>query len=245
MLFLLPIYVGCYLYFYTFLSGCSELRKELDILPFIEQVSTDARAAFEALSQGWITVENARVEMITSRLAFGIESLHSEILLRSIVESSVHMGVNITMYALVGETDPPHLYQLTESSFLAYQSGPEYPGTYQLSVYTITIAYCMNGFKHSIAEACAKDFNSVPFYNKYRFGLQTRFKIHSHHTGGLSLTDQIHTWKNAIVNPEKDRMLGIQVSRTFVDILNQLDDPQQQRITLKKDFPVSIHVVHP
>jgi hypothetical protein len=189
--------------------GCSGSKNPPNINSLLSDVPLGLKFILSALNEGWVEGENNSVEMATLRSNFQLESLHSEILIRAFIQSVNYPNKSSHTFSLVGETDQPYLYQLAESSFLSHRITPHFPETHELSLWTVTIAYCMNGSKHSVSDGCVDDFNSVPFSKKFQFGLETRFKIQNHRDPHASIPEQIRDWRRSIINLENDRILGI------------------------------------
>jgi len=224
------------------MHGCSSGHNSPTLSKTLSQAySGEYGHIMQALNVDWVSFPHASVAVSNSRSDSMIETLYAELVLRYLANTPTPSRWEILDYTLSGESDEPYLYQLVESTFVTQKRGSSISEGNHVDAVTVTIAYCINGIKSFVGAACLRDFDSAPLYRKFEFGKQTRFKINTPRYHSLPISQQIHWWKSSMINSDRDKIVGVQVTRVFASWPfggnNQEDDIKPER-----SYPLTMYM---
>lgn len=205
-----------------------------------------AKAIVEVLNKDWAQVSGAEFKILQeTALNPVLKELFSS-LLRSIpLSGNPNPAWGSPSHYIISESDDPLLFQLMERHFVQMTERTLAVGdVYFLELFTISIAYCMNG-AISGAESCLRDFDTASLsHDRFHLGNETKFVLMDDTTSqsdNVPMETRVRMWLRSMVKESQDSIMGIRIIRTH-GWFNKAD------LKLNKvsfDHPVAVYMHFP
>ena len=224
-------------------TGCRAPEPRTLPKPMASELTEGCSEIIQSIANDWIQLSDAEFRVLYEQNQSPLEQQFTGSMLRAFIRTRVP---NVALFSsrrfLVGETDQPLLYQLTERHFFRVtQRSYDFMNMTVVEEFTVSVAYCMNGVV-SGSRSCLRDFGTaLKDSNHFKFGLETKFILSDEKVShGSGLADSVNAWIGLVLKRGKDSIMAIRISRAYIQYYTA--DLLPSKISFDHPIVVYLHI---
>lgn len=209
----------------------------------LSELTEGCSEIIQSIANDWTQLSDAEFLLVHEQNQSPLEQQFTGSMLRAYIKTQdPYVALLTSRRFLVGETDQPLLYQMTERHFFRVtQRSYNLVNMTVVEEFTVSVAYCMNGVV-SGSRSCLRDFETaLNDSNHFKFGLETKFILSDEKVShGIGLADSVKSWIGLVLKRGKDSIMAIRISRAYIQYYTV--DLLPSKITFDHPIVVYLHI---